>query len=116
MTSPAFDALPSTGLAKETKREVNAIQEELASIAKLPPHWYHVGGKKDVPKDACYVGHHASCGREAYVWVCPDGLPSLAEFTLGILNLSTTFKDTQVLTVPSGIQYSPAFSRPLGGR
>ena len=108
--------MPSTGLTKETKRQVNDIQKELAAIASLPPHWYHVGCKKDCPKDACHVGHYQSCGREIYVWVCPDGLPALADFTLSILNLSTTFKDAQLVTVPSGVQYSPAFSRPLGGR
>ena len=107
----------STGLAKETARRINDIQAELSKIATgLPPGWFHCGRKHDVPKDACYVGHYKSCDRECYVWVCPDGLHALANFTLSVLKLSTTFQETQILTIPMGIQYSPAFSRPLGGR
>ena len=104
----------STGLTKETARRINDIQSELAKAASRPPGWFHVGCKKDVPHNACYVGHFKSCGRVCYVWVCPEGREALADFTLSVLKLSTTFQDTQILTVPSGIQYSPAFSRPLG--
>ena len=106
---------PSTGLAKETQRRINEIQDELEKIAtKLPPGWFRVGCKKDVPKHACYVGCHKSCGRECWVWVDQDGLEALAEFTLSVLKLSTTFKETQIVTVPSGIQFSPALSGRAG--
>ena len=110
---PDFDIyqlVGTTGLTKETARRVNDIQGELCDIAtKLPPGWFQVGERKDVPKNACYVGHAKICCRECYVWVCPDGLRALADFTLSILKLSSTFQETQVLTVPMGIQYSPAF-------
>ena len=33
------------------------------------PGWFHVGRKKDVPRDACYVGRHG----QRYVWVGPEG-------------------------------------------
>ncbi|MFH5805649.1 hypothetical protein [Alienimonas sp. DA493] len=46
-----------------------------------PPGWYGVGGKQDVPKCACHVGR---CG-DTYVWVTPDGLPSLSRFTVTAL-------------------------------
>ena len=47
--------------------------------------WYSVGGRRDVPKDACYVGH---CG-DTYVWVTPDGLDGLSRLTLVVLNIAT---------------------------
>jgi hypothetical protein len=42
-----------------------------------PPGWYHIGCKKDVPKNACYVGHWG----HQYAWVMADGMPQLARFT-----------------------------------
>lgn len=41
------------------------------------PGWFHVGGKKDVPKVACYVGRYG----DRYAWVTADGIPALARFT-----------------------------------
>ncbi len=93
----------ATGLAKETIRQVNDVQQTLASI---PAGWYGVGGKKEVPSNALYVGHF----HDTYVWVCPSGSRDLSEFTLAILNLSSLIKDTQVSIVPSGLQFSPALS------
>jgi hypothetical protein len=46
-----------------------------------PPGWFHVGGKKDVPKDACYVGRYKYC----YVWVTSDGMLDLSRFTVAVL-------------------------------
>jgi hypothetical protein len=48
-----------------------------------PPGWFQLGGKKDVPKDACYVG----CYGDRYAWVTPDGLPGLARFTVTVLSI-----------------------------
>jgi hypothetical protein len=60
--------------------------EEAALADYFPPRgWYAVGGKKDVPKGACYVGCH--CG--TYVWVLPGGMNDLALFTMGALDLAT---------------------------
>ena len=42
-----------------------------------PPGWYHIGCKKDVPKDACYVGRWG----DRYAWVTAGGMPQLARFT-----------------------------------
>ena len=47
--------------------------------------WFGVGGKKDVPRDACYAGH--CCG--TYVWVTRDHLDDLTKFTLAILDIYT---------------------------
>jgi len=93
----------ATGLAKETIRQVNDVQQ---TLAKIPAGWYGVGGKKEVPSSALYVGHF----HDTYVWVCPSGSRDLSEFTLAILNLSSLIKDTQVSIVPSGVQFSPALS------
>lgn len=95
----------STGLAKETIRRLNDIQDTLATI---PSDWFEWGCEK--PKDACFVGHAVFCGRECYVWVCEDHLRELSDFTLAILKLASAIKDVQVVSVPSGIQFSPALA------
>jgi hypothetical protein len=50
-----------------------------------PPGWFHVGCKKDVPKNTCYVG----CCCDCYVWVTPEGYDSLTKLTLAILDIVT---------------------------
>jgi hypothetical protein len=52
----------------------------------IPRGWYSVGGKKDVPKTARYVG----CYDDTYVWVTSEGLEGLSRFTLTMLDLATT--------------------------
>jgi hypothetical protein len=60
--------------------------EPAGLVGYYPPRgWYGVGGKKDVPKCACYVGHY-DC---TYVWVTPEGMNDLALFTMGALDLAT---------------------------
>jgi hypothetical protein len=46
-----------------------------------PPGWYHLGRRRDVPKDACYVGRYG----DRYAWVTPDGMPGLSRFTVAVL-------------------------------
>ena len=91
-------------LVREVCRQLSDINDDLKEI---PSGWFHVGGKKDVPKDACYVGSYG--GR--YAWVTADGLEDLSKFTLKILSLSSVLKDRQVVT-GSGVRYSPGFSNP----
>jgi len=58
-------------------------------IAKLPVGWFHVGPKKDVPKNACYVARcHGAC-----VWVTPDGLEGLTRLTLIVMDIATIDPD-----------------------
>jgi hypothetical protein len=60
--------------------------EEAALADYFPPRgWYQVGRKHDVPKGACYVGHHGC----TYAWVTPEGRNDLAVFTMGALDLAT---------------------------
>jgi len=88
----------------ELRRQVNEIEKDLRAI---PSNWFYVGGKRDVPKDACYVGRCKDC----YVWVCSEGLHDLSDFTLKILEFSSIIKDTGILTVP-GPRFTPASGFP----
>jgi hypothetical protein len=51
----------------------------------VPTGWYMVGCKKDVPRDACHVGHHC----DTYVWVKPEGIEGLTRFTMTVIDLAT---------------------------
>jgi hypothetical protein len=74
--------------------------EEAALVEYYPPRgWYGVGCKKDVPRCACYVGHHAGCHGDVYVWVTADGMNGLATFTMGALDLATGKSRTPQRTV-----------------
>ena len=57
----------------------------LLYINALKPGWFGVGRKRDVPKDACYVG----CYCNTYVWVPPENVDLLTRFTLAILDIHT---------------------------
>lgn len=94
---PEVDRSP---LAANVCRKIKTIQEDLAEIR---PGWFHVGSKRDVPKDACYVGRSGDC----YTWVCADGIDGLTEFTLTILKLSTLIKETEALIAPGSVKFSP---------
>lgn len=48
-----------------------------------PPGWYYVGPRKEVPKDACYVGRWG----DRYAWVTADGVPALSRFTVTVLSV-----------------------------
>ena len=87
-------------LAKNVCRKLETIQRELGQIE---PGWFHVGHKHDVPKTACYVGHHNDC----YVWVDTSGREALTEFTLTVLKFSTLIKETQTLISPGSVKFSP---------
>jgi hypothetical protein len=51
----------------------------------IPLGWYGTGGKRDVPKDACYVGQYHDC----FVWVTPEGVEGLTRFTMTLTDLAT---------------------------
>jgi hypothetical protein len=58
----------------------------VAWASALQPGWFGVGCKRDVPKNACYVGHY--CG--TYVWVLPENVEMLSMLTLAILDIDTS--------------------------
>jgi hypothetical protein len=103
---PYFCAMKrlSSGLAKEVIRQVNDVQSTLVSIES---GWFCVGRACDVPKNACHVGCYGDC----CVWVFPNESYQLAQFTLHILELASAVSSSQVLAIPSGIQFSPAGAR-----
>jgi hypothetical protein len=100
--NPAL-AARKTPLAREVASELNEILDELK---KIRPGWYQVGRKHDVPKNASYVAH---C-KDLYVWVYPDGVEGLTEFTLSILEMASAIHPAPPISMGSGgVSYSPGF-------
>lgn len=97
---PGLEAREPSPLSRNVCRKLGSIQRDLDAIR---PGWFHEGGKRDVPKDACYVGR---CG-DRYVWVCEDGREALTEFTLTVLKFSSLIKETQTLINPGSVKFSP---------
>ena len=87
-------------LARNVCQKIEMIQDDLASIR---PGWFQVGTRRDIPKDACYVGRSGDC----YAWVCPDGIDGLTEFTLTVLKISSLIKETETLISPGSVKFSP---------
>ena len=97
---PAAPPGERSPLARNVCRKVDSIQRDLAQVQS---GWFHVGRRRDVPKDACYVGRCGDC----YVWVGLDGREQLTEFTLTVLKLSALIKETQTLISPGSVKFSP---------
>jgi hypothetical protein len=96
-------AARKTPLAREVASEVNEIIDELK---KIHPGWYKVGRKHDVPKNASYVAHY----KDVYVWVEPEGVDGLTEFTLSVLEMASTIHPPPPVSLGSGgVNYSPGF-------
>jgi hypothetical protein len=93
-----------SALAREVTRQVNDIRRTYRDI---PTGWFGCGKKRDIPKDACFIGKYGNC----YAWVCPEHRTELAAFTLTVLNLATVVKETQVVAAPSGVAFSPGGAR-----
>jgi len=53
---------------------------------QIPSGWLGVGPHHCVPRGACYTAH---CG-DTYVWVMPEQVYHLSEFTLVLLDIATT--------------------------
>ena len=66
----------------------------------MMPGWYGYGRKRDVPKDACYVGNYC----QTYVWVLPDHVEYLTRLSLAILDIATAVSS-------SGQRLNPIDSR-----
>lgn len=98
-TFAGSDGLKSP-LARDVSRQIAVIERELSMIE---PGWFCVGRKRDVPKDACYVGHYG----KSWVWVPPEGYAALTEFTLTAMKISTLIKETQTLISPGSVKFSP---------
>jgi hypothetical protein len=68
----------------------------------INPSSFGVGKKCDVPRNACYVGHHSGC----YVWVLPGHMEDLTNLTIAIIDVGTI--DTGTLTGAPRKQSPPA--------
>ena len=79
------EATPNYEFCRNQMRDFFAGESANLTDYYPPRGWYGVGGKKDVPKSACYVGCHGC----TYVWVMPQGVNDLALFTMGALDLAT---------------------------
>jgi hypothetical protein len=79
------EAAPNYDFCVNQMKEFFAGEEANLANYYPPRGWYGVGGKKDVPSDACYVGCHGC----TYVWVTAEGMNGLATFTMGALDLAT---------------------------
>jgi hypothetical protein len=78
--APPANCIPCRELIK---RFYLGEQDDLDCV--IPKGWYSVGCKKDVPPNACYVGHYCN----TYVWVTADGLDGLTRFTMTVIDLAT---------------------------
>jgi hypothetical protein len=72
----------------EKIRSMQAVYERAilgASVGDDDYCWLNIGCKREVPRDAYYVGcHDATC-----VWVMPEGLSKLSDMTLTIIDIAT---------------------------
>jgi hypothetical protein len=91
------------GLADQAKNKVDTLRDLLYET-QTP--WFCLGSKKDVPGCACYVAHYCGCGRDCYVWVMPDQLQRLREFTLKVLSLASS-EHQDVTVLGAGAAFSP---------
>jgi hypothetical protein len=105
VVSPA-GYLPPTDIIWESARNpalVDQAEDQISQLEKLLEFrkpWVYRGGKGDVPKCACYVGHFKGCREDCYVWVMPDDFAMLEKFTRIVLSLAA----------PNAAQETPARS------
>jgi len=101
--------LVATPYAAELRRQVLALNDYLLEIN---PGWLVRGqNKKEVPKCACYVGHHKECGCQCYVWVAPEGRQAFEDFTLRTLRLISLVRQETDVVASQGIMFSPISTR-----
>jgi hypothetical protein len=79
------EAAPNHEYCVKQMKEFFAGEEADLADYYPPRGWYGVGGKNDIPGEACYVGCHG----DTYVWVAAGGMNGLATFTMGALDLAT---------------------------
>ena len=77
----------NAGLIDEAEDKV-AAQKQLLTQNQTGLPWFSCGGKKDVPRNACFIGHYSCGGRDLHVWVTEDHMQDLKEFTLKVLTLA----------------------------
>jgi hypothetical protein len=106
LAEPSDPTVYLTPEAVEVRRQVKEIENDLLAI-RTDGAWYGRGGKHDIPRDACFIGHYGDC----YVWVGPDGMRDLSILTIKSLKFASLVKDESILTVP-GPRFTPASGFP----
>jgi hypothetical protein len=96
----------NAGLADQAQQKVLKLKDLLSDDESGVP-WFCTGSKHDVPKNACYVGHYDGCGRDVYVWIYPENLKKLSDFTITIQTLAPIEKQDSLIGSSSGASYSP---------
>jgi hypothetical protein len=79
------DDAPNAEFCRKELKDFFAGESAALADYYPPRGWYTVGCKKDVPKDALYVGCHGG----VYAWVTAGGMNGLSLFTMGALDLAT---------------------------
>jgi hypothetical protein len=81
-------------------------------MAKLPPHWLHVGQLREVPAKARCKAHSG----DTWVWVMPEDMQSLADFTLIVQDIARVDSNSPtllfILPTPSDFAF-PTTSIPV---
>lgn len=77
-STPSSSGGSSGGGNKDRRAPIEVLLSDVP-----PPGWFHLGCKKDVPENTCYVGHYG----DRYAWVMADGIPALSRFTVTILSV-----------------------------
>ena len=62
-------------------------------LAKLPVGWLHIGRPADVPAGVSYKTRHG----DTWVWVMPDGIKGLADFSLVLLDIARVDSNSPTL-------------------
>ena len=77
---------------------VEELQHALGDVdlcTAIPRGWFHVGGKRDVPRSARYCGHY----HDTYVWVNDEGLDDFSRFYLTMMRLYQLELEKKTATV-----------------
>lgn len=97
------ESLRNVGLVAQAEEKIEKLQQ-LVDDPRFAQPWLCRGSKCDVPKHACYVGHYSNCGCKCYVWVMPEKLDVLRDFTSILLSLAPLDKQE---VFPRGAAFSP---------
>jgi hypothetical protein len=74
--------------------------------------WLNVGCRRDVPKQAVFVGRHG----QVFVWVMPGGIAGLSELTLAIMDIATRADAGAASAQPPGIMHQLLAPPPISRR
>lgn len=86
---------------------IEELQQALGEedlCAAIPRGWFHVGGRRDVPRSARYCGRY----QDTHVWVTDDGLADFSTFYLTMMRLYQLELEKKTATVTRTYDGSPA--------